>query len=176
MKANDARRIRPLRCVLRDGSRRPNRGVPSEILGGLDGDASARFVIGEQDPASWPRCAPLTSHLLSIRRVGMADEAANARCTDLLDRAGSYFHAHAIREMTLGSEHPDAATSINGFALLLLHQFDFVLGHSYSANARSRSASVKQKWKAKLAESVSTVPGAAVTAGECAAPAERFHS
>ncbi len=32
-----------------DGSRRSNRRVPSEILGGLDGDAPARSVIEEQD-------------------------------------------------------------------------------------------------------------------------------
>jgi hypothetical protein len=32
-----------------DGSQRSNRRVPSEILGGLDGDAPARAVIEEQD-------------------------------------------------------------------------------------------------------------------------------
>lgn len=32
-----------------DGSQRSNRRVPSEILGGLDGDAPARTVIEEQD-------------------------------------------------------------------------------------------------------------------------------
>jgi hypothetical protein len=32
-----------------DGTRRSNRRVPSEILGGLDGDAPARAVIEEQD-------------------------------------------------------------------------------------------------------------------------------
>jgi hypothetical protein len=32
-----------------DGSRRSNRRVPSEILGGPDGDAAARAVIKEQD-------------------------------------------------------------------------------------------------------------------------------
>jgi len=31
-----------------DGSQRSNRRVPSEILGGLDGDAPARAVIEEQ--------------------------------------------------------------------------------------------------------------------------------
>ena len=31
------------------GTRRSNRRVPSEILGGLDGDAPARAVIEEQD-------------------------------------------------------------------------------------------------------------------------------
>jgi hypothetical protein len=32
-----------------DGSRRSNRRVPSELLGGIDGDAPARAVIEEQD-------------------------------------------------------------------------------------------------------------------------------
>jgi hypothetical protein len=32
-----------------DGSQRSNRRVPSEILGGLDGDSPARAVIEEQD-------------------------------------------------------------------------------------------------------------------------------
>jgi hypothetical protein len=32
-----------------DGSQRSNRRVPSEILGGLDGDAPARTAIEEQD-------------------------------------------------------------------------------------------------------------------------------
>ncbi len=32
-----------------DGSRRSNRKVPAELLGGLDGDAPARTVIQAQD-------------------------------------------------------------------------------------------------------------------------------
>jgi hypothetical protein len=35
--------------VYEDGSQRSNRRVPSGILGGLGGDASARAVIEEQD-------------------------------------------------------------------------------------------------------------------------------
>jgi hypothetical protein len=35
--------------IYEDGSQRSNRRVPSEILGGLDGDAPARAVIEEQD-------------------------------------------------------------------------------------------------------------------------------
>jgi hypothetical protein len=35
--------------IYEDGSRRSNRRVPSEVLGGLDGDAPARAVIEEQD-------------------------------------------------------------------------------------------------------------------------------
>ena len=35
--------------VYEDGSQRFNRRVPSEVLGGLDGDAPARAIIEEQD-------------------------------------------------------------------------------------------------------------------------------
>ena len=35
--------------IYEDGSQRSNRRVPSEVLGGLDGDAPARAVIAEQD-------------------------------------------------------------------------------------------------------------------------------
>ena len=35
--------------VYEDGSQRSNRRVPSEVLGGLDGDAPARDIIEEQD-------------------------------------------------------------------------------------------------------------------------------
>jgi hypothetical protein len=35
--------------IYEDGSQRSNRRVPSEILGGLDGDAPARAIIEEQD-------------------------------------------------------------------------------------------------------------------------------
>lgn len=37
--------------VYEDGSQRSNRRVPSEALGGLDGDAAARAIIEEQDRA-----------------------------------------------------------------------------------------------------------------------------
>jgi len=35
--------------VYEDGSLRSKRSVPSDVLGGLDGDAAARAVIEEQD-------------------------------------------------------------------------------------------------------------------------------
>ena len=35
--------------IYEDGSQRSNRRVPSELLGGLDGDAPARAIIEEQD-------------------------------------------------------------------------------------------------------------------------------
>jgi tetratricopeptide (TPR) repeat protein len=92
------------------------------------------------NPASWPRCAPLTPHLLSICRMEMTDDAANARCADLSDRAGSYFYRRAayvearplferslaIREKTFGPEHPDTAITLDKLAGLLMEQNDLV--------------------------------------------------
>ena len=93
---------------------------------------------GYSNPASWPRCAPLTPHLLASCETEMADAAASAECADLLNRAGGYFHgraaysaarplferALAIYEKVLGPEHPDTATSLNNLAVLLQAQGD----------------------------------------------------
>jgi tetratricopeptide (TPR) repeat protein len=93
---------------------------------------------GFENSASWPRCGLLTPHLLSSCETEVADAATNAKCADLLGRAGSYFHgratylgarplherALAIREKVLGPEHPDTANSLNNLALLLHDQGD----------------------------------------------------
>ena len=95
------------------------------------------------NPASWPHCAQLTPHLLVSCSTEMTDAAENAKCANLLNLAGSYFHgrrfhgraidsearplferALAIREKLLGPEHPDTATSLNNLANLLLDQRD----------------------------------------------------
>jgi hypothetical protein len=44
---------------------------------------------GYSNPASWPRCALLTAHVLAICEMEMAD------CATLLNGAGEYFHARA---------------------------------------------------------------------------------
>ena len=51
-----------------DGSQRSNRRVPSEILGGLDGDAPARAAIEEQDRLIAERSGKPTAAVKSIRR------------------------------------------------------------------------------------------------------------
>jgi hypothetical protein len=53
-----------------DGSRRSNRRVPSEILGGLDGDAPARSAIEEQDRLIAERSGNSVLVVKSIRRSG----------------------------------------------------------------------------------------------------------
>src|SRR5262245_46331373 len=88
------------------------------------------------DPRSWPLCRQLAPHLLARRDAGSDAALEVAGWPKLLDLAGSYFHARAaypqalplfrdalaIRERTLGPEHPDTATSLNNLALLLHHQ------------------------------------------------------
>jgi tetratricopeptide (TPR) repeat protein len=94
---------------------------------------------GYNNPASWPRCARLTPHLLASRESEMTDDAANATRAGLLNRAAEYFHgraaysearplyerALAIREKALGPEHPNTAASLNNLASLLKDQGDF---------------------------------------------------
>jgi tetratricopeptide (TPR) repeat protein len=91
-----------------------------------------------RSPASWPRCATLTPHLLSICPREM-DVAANPECGRLLNRAGEYFQglaayyesrllferALAICEKVLGPEHPDTATSLNNLAWAFYDQGNF---------------------------------------------------
>jgi len=53
-----------------DGSQRSNRRVPSEILGGLDGDDPARAVIEEQDRLIAEKSGKPLVAVKSIRRSG----------------------------------------------------------------------------------------------------------
>jgi hypothetical protein len=50
---------------------------------------------GSRNPASWPRCATLTPHLLIMCEMEMTDAALDVERADLLDRAGEYFHGRA---------------------------------------------------------------------------------
>jgi hypothetical protein len=53
-----------------DGSRRSNRKVPGELLGGLDGDEPARAVIEEQDRIIAEKSGNPALAVKSIRRAG----------------------------------------------------------------------------------------------------------
>jgi hypothetical protein len=53
-----------------DGTRRSNRRVPNEILGGLDGDEPARAVIEEQDRAIAEKSGNVMPAIKSIQRSG----------------------------------------------------------------------------------------------------------
>jgi hypothetical protein len=86
---------------------------------------------GYSNPTSWPRCAQLTPHLLTI--CGREIAATNSKCADLLKSAGGYFHGRAvysearplleraleIGEKALGPEHPDTAWALSDLAVLL---------------------------------------------------------
>jgi tetratricopeptide (TPR) repeat protein len=94
---------------------------------------------GYGDPKSWPMCAQLTSHLLALREAHPEVVSAFEDWSRLLNCVGTYFHgraaysqaaqlyrnALAVREETLGPEHPDTAESLNNLAVLLRHQGDF---------------------------------------------------
>jgi tetratricopeptide (TPR) repeat protein len=84
----------------------------------------------DDNPQSWPLCAQLTPHVITL---DLSDSA------DLLDRAGSYLHGRAaysqakplfanaltIRERTLGPDHPETARSLNSLAILSRDQGDY---------------------------------------------------
>jgi tetratricopeptide (TPR) repeat protein len=110
---------------------------------------------GYRNPASWPRCALLTPHLLASCEPEMADAAANAECADLLHRTGAYFHGRAaftgarplferaltIRQKVFGPEDLHTAQSLNSLAILLQDQGDL-------AGARpifERTLAIKEK-------------------------------
>jgi hypothetical protein len=66
--------------IYEDGSQRSNRRVPSEILGGLDGDAPARAIIEEQDRLIAERSGTPPLAVKSMHRSGdkKADETMRA--------------------------------------------------------------------------------------------------
>jgi hypothetical protein len=66
--------------VYEDGSQRSNRRVPSDVLGGLDGDAPARAIIEEQDRLIAERSGIPAIAVKSIHRSGSrkADEAMSS--------------------------------------------------------------------------------------------------
>jgi tetratricopeptide (TPR) repeat protein len=110
---------------------------------------------GIGNPTSWPRCASLTPHLLSVCETQMVNAAASAECADLLNRAGEYFfyrgaylearplweRAQAIRQKVLGPGHPDTATSLNNLASLL-HAQDNLAG---SRPLYERALAIREK-------------------------------
>jgi hypothetical protein len=65
--------------VYEDGSQRSNRRVPSEVLGGLDGDAPARAVIEEQDRLIAEKSGTPAIPVKSIHRSGSRKADENKR-------------------------------------------------------------------------------------------------
>jgi tetratricopeptide (TPR) repeat protein len=104
---------------------------------------------GMNNPASWPRCATLTPHLVAICKSETADAADSVRQADLLVRASGYLYgraaysaarplverALAIAEKALGPEHPDTATSLADLAFLLRRQADLAAARPLAERA-----------------------------------------
>jgi hypothetical protein len=53
-----------------DGSRRSNRRVPGEVLGGLDGDEPAKTIIEQQDREIAEKSGMPPLRIKSLQRVG----------------------------------------------------------------------------------------------------------
>ena len=56
--------------IYEDGTQRSNRRVPSEVLGGLEGDAAARAVIEEQDKLIAEKSGSAPLAVKTIYRAG----------------------------------------------------------------------------------------------------------
>jgi hypothetical protein len=56
--------------IYEDGSRRSNRRVPGEALGGLDGDAPARAIIEQQDREIAEKSGQPPLRIKSVQRAG----------------------------------------------------------------------------------------------------------
>lgn len=69
--------------IYEDGSQRSNRKVPSELLGGLDGDAPARTVIEQQDRVIAEKSGVPALAIKSMHRSGSkkAAEAMQGRAS-----------------------------------------------------------------------------------------------
>src|SRR5262249_49763562 len=93
---------------------------------------------GFDNPQSWPVCACLTPHLLTLGS-NPDDASVISDWPSLLNRASGYFYgrgayvqaepllrdALAIREKALGPEHPNTAASLNTLAHRRRRQGDF---------------------------------------------------
>jgi len=104
---------------------------------------------GYNNPALWPRCAPLAPHLVAICDAEVSDFEAGALCSLLLTNAATYFHGRAaysdarrlferplaICEKVFGPEHPITAKSLSNLATLLKDQGDFALARSLHERA-----------------------------------------
>ena len=92
---------------------------------------------GYSGPVCWPVCVQLTPHVLALHEADSSGSGGAERAS-LLSKSASYLHgraaysraeklsrtALAIRERTLGPEHPETARSLNNLATLLRDQGD----------------------------------------------------
>jgi tetratricopeptide (TPR) repeat protein len=134
------------------------------------------------NPASWPRCALLTPHVLASCETEKADLAEKVEW-DLLTRAAGYFFTHAnysegrplveralaISEKVLGPEHPDTAQSLNNLALLLQAQGDLAAARPIHERALAISEKVLGPEHPDTATSLNNLAGLLQGQGDLAA-------
>jgi tetratricopeptide (TPR) repeat protein len=134
---NDAirlhRLVRKIAVAQREGEVRE--GMRPALIAALEQVYPAR---PRGDPASWPRCAMLTPHVLASCETEKADFAANVECANLLNRAGDYFVARgafaearslferalAMCEKVLGPDHLATGLSLHNLAAELGREGD----------------------------------------------------
>ena len=96
----------------------------------------ALFPVDTQDVATWPRCLRYLEQVEACSVLIEQQKMLLPEAGDLLDRAGTYFREHmeytqaeplyrralAIREQSLGPEHPYTANALSNLANLYLAQ------------------------------------------------------
>jgi TIR domain/Tetratricopeptide repeat/NB-ARC domain len=135
-------------------ARSETNGSAQDAVGRLNARLVAIYPdAAHNDTQSWALCSQLTPHLLARREAHFDAASKISDWSELLDRAGVYFYgradhsqaeplfrdALAIREKTLGPEHPDTATSLSNLASLLKDLGDLA-GRGRSTSARWPSA------------------------------------
>jgi tetratricopeptide (TPR) repeat protein len=73
-----------------------NREKVADTIGRVTRRLNAIFPIdGYSDPRSWPRCAALLPHVLTLRHHAQWDQASRRDAAELLTGAGQYTHGRA---------------------------------------------------------------------------------
>ena len=127
------------RLVQAVAARSEAKGSARDALGQLIARLVVVYPKDADDLRSWFLCAQLTPHLLAQRAASLDDAPVFTAWPELLSRAGGYFQgraaysqalpllrdALAIREKSLGPEHPDTVGSLSDLASVLRAQGDF---------------------------------------------------
>ena len=99
-----------------DGSQRSNRRVPSEILGGLDGDAPARAVIEEQDRIIAEKSGSPALPIKSIRRSGAMSRGVLRQVKlgrmNQAVRTGNLMHCNSVQMADFSKGNETSSTVI----------------------------------------------------------------
>jgi tetratricopeptide (TPR) repeat protein len=145
-----------------------HRLLQAVVRNGLDEDTQSRWAefalrvawLAWPDhadhPDTWPRCARLLPHVLTVVGHPTLDETDPKTTALLLTETGRYLWSRAefqqaatlyerelaIREMRLGADHPDTARSISSLAAILHDRGD--LDHARTLHERALAIRVSQ--------------------------------